>query len=271
MKKYQRSTSTKKLLLKTEKDLQNQGHLVNPSYLPFMLLFFVILDYMTIHQLIDEMFYQSFLLTVFVTAGIAILLEGIPCIGAHFYMKEKKSDSDMILLIILVGIFLILFIALFALRWYSRELIFSDSGARLEVTAIQGGVGAAAAPEITTAENMMTILLGVSPLATSVLAFCLACSFTISEKKTERKRLLDIHLKHQAEMLEVNAGELRDELKRNLSRYDAQMYQAALAELNTYAKLLKNIVRQRTAVHIGTPNAVSRLLENGEGVYNEDN
>lgn len=270
MQKYQ-STSTKRLLLKTEKDLQNQGQLVNPAFLPCMLFFFVVLDYMTIHQLIDVMFYQSFLLTVLVTAGIAILLEGIPCIGAHFFMKENRNDSDTILFLILTGVFVILFLALFALRWYSRELVFSDSGAGLEVTAVQSGAAKAVVPEITMAENMMTILLGISPLATSVLAFCLACSFSASEKKKKRKSLADIHLKHQADLLEASAGELKDELKRDLYRYDTQMYQTALAELNTYAKLLKNIVRQRTAVHIGTSNAVRRLLENGEGTCNEEN
>lgn len=266
MRKHQ-GASTKKLLLKAEQDLQNQEHLVNPSFLPVMLLFFVVLDYMTIHQLIDEMFYQSWLLTVFVTAGISILLEGIPCIAAHFYMKEGRSDSDTILIIVLAGIFLILFIALFALRWYSRELIFSDGSTELEVSSIWQTGRAVKAREITTAENMMTILLGLSPLATSILAFCLACSFTISEKRAKKKCLIDIYLKGQAELLEASAEEVREELKHDLKKYDSQMYQTALDELNTYSELLKNIVRQRTAMHIGTSRAVSRLLEKeGRGI-----
>lgn len=259
------NASTRKLLLKTEKDLQNQKHMINPALLPFLLFFFVVLDYLTIHQLIDEMFYQSWMLTVFVTAGIAVLLEGIPCIGAHFYMKENRRDSDTILFIVLTGTFLILFIALFALRWHSRELIFSENHSQLAVTSMQENPAVSDGHVITSAENMMTILLGISPLATSILAFCLACAFTVSEKTAEKKSLIDIQLRGQAQSLEINAQEVRAELKRDLNRYDEQKYQTALNELDTYGRLLKNIVRQRTAMHIGTSNAVSRLLEREGG------
>ena len=76
--------STAQILCKQETTLQNTGRTIHPMLLPILLIFLTIMDGLTINQLIDAMFYQDWILSLAVTIGLAILLEGIPCVGAHY-------------------------------------------------------------------------------------------------------------------------------------------------------------------------------------------
>lgn len=254
--------STREMLHKAEMKTQKTINPVNPFILPLLLLFFVILDALTIYQLMDEMFYQSAVLSIVITLGIAIVLEGIPFLAAQFYMREKKSVSDKITMVILAVTFAMIFAILFALRWSARALTFSMEGTEIAFTVMNKvAESSSVVYETSLAEDMMTIVLGLSPLATSVLAFFLSCIYRTSDKVRDMKRLAQIGLFEQLKQVHIRRNEIENELKRDLERYNQELYEVALAEVEDYRKLLKIAVRQKLALHLGKASVITNLLE----------
>ena len=248
--------STAQILFKQEKTLQNTGRTIHPMLLPILLIFLTIMDGLTINQLIDAMFYQDWILSLAVTIGLAILLEGIPCVGAHFYQKRERSFADHVILAALTVVFTILVLILFVLRWNTRDIMFEQE------VLFDGSI--TQAPEIfeaTPAQNTMAVLMGFSPLATSVVAFCLACAYDSKQQYQERLHLVQIRYRELLTQKEAEESELIEELKRDLMSQEREAYRNARETLGSCEMLLKNRARQLLAIHLSTADAVSKLLE----------
>lgn len=258
--------STQEVLHDGEKKLQKIYNPIRPLALPILLSFFVLLDLFTIYELMDRMFYQNPWLSRFIAIGIAIVLEGIPYIAAQFYMREKKDMADKITLAILGGVFLLIFMTLFGLRWNARTMMFSSNEeSKLSIiTSIQAVVETETEYKTSAAEDMMTLLLAITPLATSVLAFFLSCFYRTSNKIRDRKRLNAFRLEDQLKALSIRQNEIHNELQRDLSKYNTDLYNVALDQLGDYETLLKNMVRQKLCMYLGTAAAVSEILEKNE-------
>lgn len=254
--------STQEVLLRQERKLQKAANPVKPLLLPLLLLFFVVLDALTIFELMDQMFYQSRWLSVLITVGIAIVLEGIPYLASQYFMRDKKTIVDKVTLAALGTVFLLIFITLFVLRWNARALTFSSNESQLAViTSIQTVEQVDSIHGTSAAENVMTVLLGITPLATSVLAFFLSCIYKTSDKLKDKKKINAIELEERLKVLSIKQNEIKNELKRDLVSYNEDLYHVAVEQVNDYEKMLKVIVRQKLAVYLGTAQAVTNLLE----------
>lgn len=263
MRQKQRSHySTKALLQKVQKKIYSVESPMHPLLLPVLLGFFMLVDGLTIYQLIEQMFYQAQWLSIIVTIGIAAVLEGVPYVAAQYIMREEKKKSDYVVLITLAVSFAILFFSLFALRWNTQDLLYSTADSEIVLDVMnQASTETVVQEESNAGQQAMTFLLGISPLLTSILAFALSCFQVAASKRNNIDVENDIELMERMKLLRIFEQETTDEIKRDLLGYDQKLLAMEMEKLDTYAAILKNIVRQRVAMKTGSPEMVSKLLE----------
>lgn len=254
--------STQEMLLKQEKKIQWINNPVWSWLLPVLMVFFMIADGLTVFQLMDELFYNAIWISVVITVSSVIVLEGIPFIGAHLFMKEHKSIGEKAALVILGGTLAAFIIVLFMLRWEAREMTFDSSESQLTlVTSIQTMAEETTQHEPSDAQNQMTILMGLLPLFTSIFVFYLGYIHTTRDKANNERRLNTIERQGKIKQIEVLENELRQELDRDLIKYNDSLFQVASEQLDDYEQMLKLIVRQRLAMSLGNASAITNLCE----------
>lgn len=252
-------------IITMKKEQQKCSHKIKRELLPPLLLILVAGDMATIYPLIEAMFYQSMILSLAVTVIAGLVLEGIPCVAAHYILKKQKDRKDIIALAALGIAFLTVFILLFYLRLNSQDLQYQAAGAELSIEGVTDIVGSEVETVFTPTKGQkaMTMLLAFLPLITSVLALALSCAYRPEELKKERDELAEVKLSKLLADMEAYTNEVKKETERDLTAYDEALYQSRQEDLDCLAKMEKYEVRKMLAIRLGTPDAVSHLLEGG--------
>lgn len=143
----------------------------HPLFLPAVLLFLMLTDAMTLYSIIDEMFYQSPLLSYVITSGLALSLEMLPVLIARMVKLQLyfPSRQRRVCIILAAAAYGLLFALTFYLRVSTRSLMFGDHSH----ISIGGEVGSDAVSDEPEGALAITILLGCLPFITSVVAFLL--------------------------------------------------------------------------------------------------
>lgn len=261
--KKEKSISLTENMMEIKKLRQNCSHGVKQGLVLPLLLGLMLGDMATIYPLMDAICYQNAILSLAITLIFGLALEGIPYAAAHFILKERKGKRDVIALTALGIIFLLAFFLLFFLRVNSQELQYQAAGAELSVSGMfEEEIETVFSP--TKAQKSMTLLLGFMPLITSVFALVLGCAYSPKELRRERDELAEIELSKLLADVKASSKEIEKEWERDLTAYDDALFQSRQADLDNFAEMEKYEVRKMLAIKLGTPDAVSRLLERSE-------
>lgn len=217
------------------------------------------LDYTTISSAVDGLLTQNVFLSMLLSIGTAMLINVTPSI-AGVYAKNKKADNRKFVLLLLGGIFTILFFILFGLRWATRDILFTDTSL-LFATDVQTNTN-------TMDEIFMTILLSAEPALTSAMSFVFGYIGASEEEK--EKDLAEIHL---AELFllrdeyEIHVGELKEVIERNQNQEDEEVfYQAQLDLMEQYRIYFKEIARIELAQLVAQPQGNGIILQREDAV-----
>lgn len=279
--------STKEMLERSEKAQKSVNHLGNKKILFLVVVIFIIFDAITIHSIVGKVFNQEILwipqevISIIITLGIAILLDGIPVIIAYYILLERKSRFHIAVIISLVLAFLMLFGIIFCLRLSDRsDMVSTRSQQESDKSRKTMSSSSDTSETLENSESSSTktesdnktsktewwsvVLLGFTPLATSILSFGLAYTYKKSDERKEKICIDRIRFNDRIKALEICKNELYNEQDRELNQYDKKLYDIAKRDLESYEKILKYEVRQKLAIHLATPDAVSKLLEKEE-------
>lgn len=260
--KKENKTGLTESILNMKKAQQNCSHGIKRELILPLLFILIAGDMATIYPLMDSMFYQSMILSFVITLIAGLALEGIPYVAAHYILKTKKDRKDIIALAVLGIAFLTVFFLLFYLRFNSQDLQYQAVGAELSFgSEIGEEIETVFTP--TKGQEAMTLLLAVLPFITSVLALAVSCAYRPEELKREGDELAEIKLSKLLADMEAYSNEVKKELERDLTAYDEALYQSRQEDLDYIAQMEKFEVRKMLAIKLGTPDAVSSLLEGG--------
>ena len=218
-----------------------------------------VLDYTTISSAVDSLLTQNVFLSTLLSIGTAMLINVTPSI-AGVYAKNKKADNRRFVLLLLGGIFTILFLILFGLRWATRDILFTDTSLLFE-TEVQTNTN-------TMAEIFMTILLSAEPALTSAMSFVFGYIGATEEEK--EKDLAEIHLAELyllKDEYEIHVGELKEVIEKNQNQTDEEVYyQAQLDIMERYRVHFKEIARIELAQLVAQPQGNGIILQREDAV-----
>ena len=218
-----------------------------------------VLDYTTISSAVDSLLTQNVFLSTLLSIGTAMLINVTPSI-AGVYAKNKKADNRKFILLLLGGIFTILFFILFGLRWATRDILFTDTSL-LFASDMQANTN-------TMAEIFMTILLSAEPALTSAMSFVFGYIGASEEEK--EKDLAEIHLAELyllRDEYEIHVGELKEVIERNQNQEDEEVfYQAQLDLMEQYRVHFKEIARIELAQLVAQPQGNGIILQREDAV-----
>lgn len=220
----------------------------------------IIADSLTVYNIIEQYITQSFYLSIMITIVCTGVMNLSPVLIGYYlsegseYNRMKKAQ-----ILSLCMIFLLLFITTFILRWTSRQDIFSNNDPQLNLMVVDTSLSERS---ISASENALAILLGLEPLATSLL--CFALSYENDPKRVRLQMLTVNHLllEKERERLKLLIYDLKNDLdSRDLSKEDEELFTIACNEARNYYDVIKLETRKLLAEKLKSPDAVSWLLE----------
>ncbi len=226
--------------------------------LPVIIISFIVSDALSIYSVIDNLFNQKEYLSIMLTVIVAVLLEVLPMIGAKFYLKQNKTKEDKYILGTLAAAFGLLVFAIVLVRFYTMDLMFSAKVTQLNIT----GIKTESHNYLPThGEYAMTFLMSMLPILTSVAAFVLTIMNPPQQKLENLRRLHKIQIADSLITQITYTKELERELMIDLIKRDDILYNEKLDEIKDRAEEMKRRVRELAAEKLGTPHAVTELLE----------
>ena len=218
-----------------------------------------VLDFTTISSAVDSLLTQNVFLSTLLSIGTAMLINVTPSI-AGVYAKNKRSDNRRFVLLLLGGIFTILFLILFGLRWATRDILFTDTSL-LFTTEMQTSTN-------TMAELFMTMLLAAEPALTSAMSFVFGYIGATEEEK--EKNLAEIHLAELyllKDEYEIHVGELKEVIEKNQNQIDEEgYYQSQLDIMERYRVYFKEIARIELAQLVAQPQGNGIIVQREDAV-----
>ena len=219
-----------------------------------------LLDYTTISTTVEAMLTQNAFLSVLLSGGIAILNNIIAAIGGE-YARKKDARNKPLVLGVLAGIFVILFVVLFGLRWTTMNMLYTDTSQLFATEQVGSN-------DITMDKVFMTLLLSLEPALTGAMAFVLAfIGNTDEENEKEFAKERYAQLVEENDNLEVRIRELADVIERQSNRKEEDMvYELIMDNLNHLKDMLKEEARQELAKLIASAEGNGLILQGEEAV-----
>ena len=258
--------------VKSEKKRQSAGGgwWQHPAIVIGMVILLSAMDAITLFNTLDAVITENPFLSRFMTAVIAVMLNFIPLMVAHYYhqMKYKLSHTGYWMFGTLLAVFVLLFSITFYLRWVTQDLL--NAGASTISSTTEGVIDTS--EQNTDVNRAVTLLLGLSPLITSVINFFLGLIVDDPVKKelnTLYIQKIELQSKKQAlaccqkelEMLDFDA--IRD--------LDTARYNAVLAGIAHAIAETQLISREELAEYLKDPNATTRLIESQKEIVGDTN
>lgn len=228
-------------------------------------------DAYTLFSVFDLLLTERQDMTIVITITVAGAMNIIPMlIAACLWNENLKKMMREVLCGMLLTLFILLFAATFGLRFSSRELLFqSTSGLEsLAEQVMQEDMEADAEAvteekedSTTTAQDVLAIVLGLEPLATSIIAFCISYEVSPYRKRRKVKELNKIELLIEINNVKMMICELKKDMAFDQEAYDTKLYDAMKELINFTAEEDGIKARRLLAEAEGTPEAVEYLME----------
>jgi len=239
------------------------------KFLALIVFTFIITDGIFIHQLISEYSYQSRVQSLFCAVTFAIIIDAIPTVMANLLKKKGKDKGHYISIAALGFIVLAVFVVIFMLRWNSQDVLYGVSETRLSLLSDSLN-GSNAENEFTAGQCTMTILMGLEPIATSILSFCLGYFEHGQSDEEHTKKIKNLQIETELANVDANNLELQNEQSRDLETYDSALRQLAHDDLRQQECITKEYIKMQLAMAQGTPEALSYMMETKEEKGGDD-
>lgn len=225
--------------------------------LALVVLFSIVLDYMVLNAAIDSLLTQAVALSILLSVCLAALIDVVPAIGG-VYLKDEEAENRKPVLIMLGIIFITLFIITFILRFATMDSLYQDSS-MLFLGTEEGPVSTGH----TSAEIVMTVLLGIEPLLSSLLSLVFGFIGATSEEK--KKNMSEVRLSQlyaAREEYQIRIRELEEVIakKQNLIN-EEEAYKAQLDLIEVLKAKLKEEARIQLAEICKKPEANGHILQ----------
>lgn len=255
-------TKTRK---KVKKEYQNAGVAIwkKPWFSMLVVVLASCCDFVTIYSVSEFYLAENILILFAITGSVAFILNFIPALLGNA-IKDKETKNRGILISVLIIAFCLLFTITFSLRWESRNIMFQD----VAELNLFGGEAGEAEKETTSAENVLTVLIGCSTLFTSLLSFVFSVTALTKEEQTRNlKELRLIELEEKKEYYLAHIRELEEVVAKNANEArEEQAYKEAVKRTTNYAAYFKEIVRLELAAYLCSPESVGIVLQREDPV-----
>lgn len=250
----------------TQKEL-DKLHSVN-SMMPdwktaLIVLLCIAVDMIFLFDITDSLFTQSALMSMSVALMIAFGIDGLPVVIANKIQKEKKDGLDIVILIACTITFVGLIIGIFVLRWSMMDVIYTSADS-ISINSSTGIMMEETEYVASSADKCMTVIMSIIPVSTSLITFAAATQKPVRQKKFELLQKRMILMESYKQDLLTQIHETERELQRDLDTLEKEKYENMLRKKNAMLELLNGQAKISIAMKIGTPEAVSELLENKE-------
>lgn len=221
------------------------------------------LDAVTLYTVFDRVMYQSQLISVILTLGVATALNFIPLVAARFthLYRYRLNGIRLWMLLVLLTAFLALFTASFYLRWETRALSFSG----MESTMVDS-TGQAAGITSTDSDSQeavaITVLLGILPGITSVINFFLGyLNDDPVRRRIDRLQIQVSQMEEHLYFLMAAREELDEDWNKRLNELDEARFQSASNVVTLTGEQIKAVARLELAKKLADPDSISALTE----------
>ena len=257
-----------KILSRQETDryeVRRQHVLQYPAVRQLFILGCILADTFTLWTVVDLMLTQQPAMTIVITVTVAAVINIAPMLAASYLKNdEAKRGSKIAVCTALACLFAVLFVSTFSLRIASQEQLYGSSS-ELNISIQTGGQQTEMIEDEefkpTTAQNVLAILLGLEPLATSVCTFVVTYEFSEKRKRRHLYELQIIKLKEEVIRYEAMREELKSDMEFDLDEYDKALFEEFKASIRQLGENAKVHARRRLCETVGTPEGVSQLME----------
>lgn len=225
-------------------------------------------DAFTLFSIFDLLITQQKGITWVITITVAAAMNIAPMLlAACLRNDELKKNMKILLCTILTSLFIMLFGATFSLRYSSQEQLYgstSDLGIEIQnedTSPTEDNIEKVFEP--TTAQNILAVILGLEPLATSICSFVLAYEVSPKRKRLHLINLHNIELKKEIDQDIVMIQELIADMKFDLDEYDRKKFEEMMEITRQVGEMAKDRALRKLAEHGGSPEDVSYLMERG--------
>ncbi len=243
-----------------------------PGVREFFILCCIGADAFTLFTVFDILLTENMMLTLVITITVAAAMNIIPMLlAACLWNKTLNKVMRKFLCSVLITLFTVLFIATFGLRFASRDLLFQSTAGldsySLELSNEAGNdVGSSDSKEdtgTTVAQDILAIILGLEPLATSGIAFVLSYEVSPYRKCRYINDLGKIELRAEIDSVKMMIRELTEDMAFDHETYDNARFNAKAAALRDMADQDVGKSRRLLAESEATPEAIEYIMENG--------
>ena len=230
-------------------------------------------DAYTLYSVFDLLMTERIDITRVITITIAAVMNIIPVLLAACLWNEVLSrTSRKILCTMLISLFTLLFVWTFGLRYTSRDLLFESTTGldsfinqtfETEENYKSEGSVELADEGTTIAQDILAIILGLEPLATSIVAFVLSYEVSPYRKRKLIMELNKIELRSEIDNVTMMIRELTEDMAFDRKAYDEAQFNAIIAMVRDMAEEADLEAKRILAESEGTPEAVEYILEGG--------
>lgn len=239
-----------------------------PGVKEAIILLCIVVDAFNIFAVLDLYQTQQAWLTWIITGTAAFCLDVPPMlIGSCIQNRDLPDKHRMVLCICLLLVFLIVFGAVFALRMATVEDMFqstSDIGLQVQTGTAADAQAAEVSDGPTAAQYIIAVLTGLLPLGTSICSFYLGAETSPEQNYRHQLEMNRIQLREEIDRLKVMRRELASDMTFDLDAYDEARCQIRRDLTHKEALDNKHTVRRILAEHLGTPDAITDLMEQDE-------
>lgn len=221
----------------------------------------IVADAVTLFSVFDLIITQQPRITWVITITVAAAMNIAPMLLAACLRNEELTKSMKKVLCVLLGcLFFSLFVATFALRYSSQEDLFAGDTSKPLIqneAVIDGEDGF----KPTAAQIIVSIILGLEPLATSICSFVLAYEVAPKRKRRHLYDLQKIELEEAIDHDKVMLEELIADMAFDLDDYDQKQFEEAVDIHIQKGELAKNTSIRKLTEHDASPEGVTYLME----------
>lgn len=257
------------ILIRHENERERAGRLhlfQTPGIAQLLVLVFIASDAFTLFTVFDLMLTQAVWMSRVVTVTVAAVINIAPMLlAAELRNPDLSERMRKILCSVLLGLFLLLFLVTFGLRYASRGELFAST-AQLDSFSFSDTLEEPKQQEQrepTAAQNILAVILGLEPLATSICSFVLGYEKSPKRHQQHVRNLQSIELHQLLDSYRVMAQELEEDMAYDLDGYDNAQYVHMQELVCAMAENAKNTSRRKLAMTEASPEGVNHLLEGG--------
>ena len=231
---------------------------------------FSAMDGMVLFSIFDECLTQSVLMGVIMSFGVAVVLNILPLIIARFVHAafEKTAKNAILMMCIFITGFLLIYGGTVYLRFTYSDM-YGQENQLMNLENTVSNENMYLSSEESSTDNSkgtaVVLLLSISPLITSLLAFGIAyISDDETRKKIEYLEIEKIEIDEKISDTQAAIDQMENALKEGVERdldLDEMAMNAAIEEIIARCDILKSLARLYLSEYLANPSATSKISQ----------